>query len=68
MSKKVNLIRSETWIADNYEDIRQILEETTEECVEDDEKIINIEMKTNKSGLSRFWVYTVKVDEQGKED
>ena len=54
----INLIRSETWLSDNYEYINLILNETIKEFVDDNDDIINIQVKTDSSGLSRFWVYT----------
>ena len=58
--KKVNIIRSETWLIDDFKNnISQILNETITDFVEDNEKIINIEMITQKNGLSRFWIYTI---------
>jgi hypothetical protein len=53
---KVNIIRSESWLDDNFENICSILDETIKDFVDDDERIINIE----SSGLSRFWIYTTK--------
>jgi len=58
---KVNIIRSETWLDDNFENISLILDEVIKEFVNNDERIINIEMKTDHSGLSRFWIYTTKL-------
>ena len=58
--KKVSLIRSETWLTNNFEIINKILEETISEFVRENERIINIEMKTDISGLSRFWIYKEK--------
>jgi len=59
MNKKINIIRSETWLTDNFENISQILNETISDFVKDEEKIINIEMKIQKNGLSQFWIYTI---------
>jgi len=53
----VNIIRSETWLNDNFEEIHSILDETIEEFVDDSKQIINIESKTEANGLSRFWIY-----------
>jgi len=53
--KKVSLIRSETWMGDNFNEISSILEDTIKEFVSD-EKIINIEVKEH-CGLKRFWIY-----------
>lgn len=54
--KEINLIRSETWLTADFDDINSILENTIKEFVED-ERIINIQVVTEKSGLSRFWIY-----------
>jgi hypothetical protein len=56
----MELVRSETWLRDDFENISSILEETIKEYVSDDEVIVNIESKTNDSGLSRFWIYIEK--------
>jgi hypothetical protein len=53
--RKVFLVRSETWLEDNYKDISKTLEETIKEFVKD-ERIINIEVKEH-CGLKRFWIY-----------
>ena len=58
---KVNLIRSSTWLNDNFEDIHRTLDETIKDFVEADDRIINIESKTDTNGLSRFWIYTTKI-------
>jgi len=63
--KKVGIIRSESWLDDNFEDISQILEETITEFVEDNEEIINIQVKKENNGTSRFWIYTkIRLEEQ----
>jgi len=59
MMRKVGIIRSETWLDDNFEDIGQILEETIAEFIKDNEEIINIQVKEEKSGVSRFWIYII---------
>jgi len=57
----MEVIRSETWLAEGFdEDINRILKKTINEFVGGDEEIVNIEMKTDKSGLSRFWIYVKK--------
>jgi len=60
--QEVNIIRSESWLECDLNTIDKILNKTITELVGDNEKIINIEMKTNLNGLSRFWIYTVKID------
>lgn len=57
---EVNIIRSETWLNDDIDEISSILEETVKDFIEPNEQIINIESKKNDSGLSRFWIYTMK--------
>lgn len=52
------LIRSETWLSDNYDNISSILEETIK-CIEDNDRIINIQVVTH-AGTSRFWIYVEK--------
>lgn len=54
----VNIIRSETWLKDDIDNIGDILESTIEEFVSDHEEIINIECIERVDGLSRFWIYT----------
>ena len=58
---KIGLIRSGTWMDDNYDDIHKVLDETVEEFVGKNVRIINIETKT-KNGLSRFWIYVEEPD------
>lgn len=55
--KKINIIRSESWLLDDIENINNILNSTIEEFVNTDDKIINIEVNTDLNGLSRFWIY-----------
>ena len=50
--KKVSLIRSETWMGDDFKGINSILEDTIKEFVSD-ERIINIEVKEH-CGLKDF--------------
>jgi hypothetical protein len=58
----INLIRSETWLSDNFEDISSILEETINEFVDIRDRIINIESKKSDNGMSRFWIYVESPD------
>lgn len=55
--EKVNIIRSETWLEDDIDNIGDILDNAIEEFVSDQEEIINIECR-EVNGLSRFWIYT----------
>ncbi len=56
--KVVNIVRSETWLDDNFKDISLILEQTIKEFVSEKERIINVQVVKSDSGLSRFWIYT----------
>ncbi len=53
---KVHLIKSETWLNANFEEIHSVLEDTVKDFVEN-ERIINIQVVKDDSGLSRFWIY-----------
>jgi len=68
MKKEINIIRSETWLTSDLVVINEILQETINSFVKDEERIINIEMKTDSSGLSRFWIYTEKLKVLIKND
>ena len=59
MKYKTNIIWSETWLKANFEDINAILQETFNDFIDKTDTIINIEVKTEMSGLSRFWIYTI---------
>lgn len=54
--KKIELIRSSTWLKDDFKTISDILDETIKDFVPDTAKIINIETK-ELNGLNRFWIY-----------
>ena len=41
----------------SLEEIQEILDEAIEEFIDNDEKIINIELKEH-SGLQQFWIYS----------
>lgn len=56
---KINITRSETWATDNLDVIERIMNETIEEWVPKDQKIINIEM-IERNGMYRFWIYTLE--------
>jgi len=53
--RNVSLVRSETWMRDNFNVINDILEQTIEDFI-DNERIVNIEVKEH-NGLNRFWIY-----------
>ena len=59
MEIDINISRSETWIDDNFEAISSILEDTIKDFIEEDDRIINIEVK-ERNGLKRFWIYSEK--------
>lgn len=59
----VELIRSQTWMDDNFKNITDILDETIREFVSEEYKIINIETK-ERNGLTRFWIYIIKPEER----
>jgi hypothetical protein len=55
---RVNIVLSETWLKADLQLMKAILNQAIEDFVE--ERIINIESKTESDGLSRFWIYTMK--------
>lgn len=55
-SRKVHLIRSETWLTDDFEAIAEILQGAIKDFVKE-ERIINIQVVKQNNGLSRFWIY-----------
>ena len=57
MKNKVNIVRSETWMKDDFDMIHNILSDTIEEFVDESEEVINVEEK-ERNGLHRFWIYT----------
>jgi len=57
MKKEINIIRSETWLTDDFKMVSDTLKETIDDFVDDDEKIINIQLVKSDDGLSRFWIY-----------
>ena len=56
----ISIIRSETWLDDNYENIQQILKDAVSDLDPEYEEIVNIEKKIESNGLSRFWIYVKK--------
>jgi len=60
--REINITRSETWLTDDFKSMSELLEETINEFVDADERIINIECKTDETGLSRFWIYSEKLN------
>lgn len=59
MAKEVTIIKSESWIKAGLKEQDQTLNEAIKTYVEDDERIINIQM-VDEDGLKRFWIYTQK--------
>jgi len=57
---QTSVIRSKTWLSEDIDNLNIILQETINNFVDKDDTIINIEMKTDYSGLSRFWIYIKK--------
>lgn len=58
--REINIIKSESWLDINFDDLNLVLEEAVNDFVED-ERIINIQLVKESSGLSRFWIYTEKI-------
>ena len=56
-NKKYYMVRSETWLKGDIEQIGSILQEAIEQHIPDSDEIINIEKHTEDDGLSRFWIY-----------
>jgi hypothetical protein len=57
MAREINIIRTETWLNDDFDSIHAILEQAIKDFIEEDDRIINIQMVKDSSGLSRFWIY-----------
>lgn len=55
---KVNITKSETWLEADYYTVSKILDETIEEYMDDNDRIINIQVVTESTGTSRFWIYS----------
>lgn len=54
--KKIEIIRSETWMNDDLDSIHNVLEETIKDFVDEKDRIINIQV-VDRNGQSRFWIY-----------
>ncbi len=59
MSKAVTIIKSESWMQSDTAEQDEILNDAIIEFVDDDERIINIQM-VDEGGLKRFWIFTTK--------
>lgn len=57
MKSEIIIIRSETWLRADINQIQGILEDTIREFLAESDEIINIEKHTEDNGLSRFWIY-----------
>ena len=54
----INITRSETWLGDNFENISLILDETINNFIDSEERIINIQVVKHENGSKRFWIYS----------
>ena len=61
MKSKISIVRSETWLRADINELQSTLEETINEFLVETDEIINIEMHTADNGLSRFWIYVKSV-------
>ena len=59
MKKKVNIIKSETWLKMDLSAQNECLNECISDFVEDNERIINIQLVEGSNGLSYFLIYTI---------
>ena len=55
--RKVNIIESDSFMKYNLNDLQSILDQTILEYVEENEIIINIELKNMDNGLNKFYIY-----------
>ncbi len=55
--QKIELVRSSSWMTDNFEKVHEILDETIDEFISESDKILNIQVHLADSGLSRFWIF-----------
>ena len=60
MPKEVTIIKSESWMKTGLKEQDDALNEAIQTYVEDDERIINIQL-VDEGGLKRFWIYTQKL-------
>lgn len=61
---EINIIRSETWLNDSLVDINSILQETVRDFVTRKDKIVNIQVRKEDTGLSRFWIYVLSPEKE----
>lgn len=57
--RKIQLIRSEGWMGDDFEVVNSVLERTIKEMVPKDHDVINVQV-VERNGNSRFWIYAQK--------
>lgn len=56
--RAVSIVRSETFFSDtNLKEIQSILDEAIADFLDENERIINIEVKEH-CGMQRFWIYS----------
>lgn len=53
----ITVTRSSSWLRADIDELREVLNEALK-IVGEDSEIINIQCKTEASGLSRFWIYS----------
>ena len=61
MKSNISVVRSETWLRADINQIQSILEDTIKDFLDESDEIINIEKHTEDNGLSRFWIYVKSV-------
>ena len=66
--KEINICKSETWLRADITDQNNILQETINDFIEPNERIINIQMVTDSSGCSRFWIYLEVINSPPKRE
>ena len=59
----MKLIRSQTWLKDDFDDIHNVLDETIEDFVSNEDEVINVQVVKEETGLSRFWIYIKKTND-----
>ena len=56
---EITIIRSGSWSNLDLKEIEEELNQTIKDFVDDNEKIINVQL-VEESGNKRFWIYTQK--------
>ena len=62
--KKTRIIFSDTWLTMTTAQIQDCLQQTLDDFVNGEDEVINIQMVTNDSGSSRFWIYVRYMDNE----